>query len=99
MPYNLIMSNQTEFGTWIDTFIEAQGLDLAHMFTIYSKTTGQNVIGLDCVVEAMKGATPAEKIRMESTLETIAEQNGDIVRFFWHMAGAVVAVQDRQAGN
>lgn len=58
------------FNTWIDTFLEEKGIDQDHLLTVKGKS-GDNIMPLQVLVDAMKQASPEEQKSLKGMLVTI----------------------------
>jgi hypothetical protein len=76
------------FTTWIDTFISEKGLDTERTFTV-DGPSGENIIPLGCVVEAIKTTSKREQDQIKTTIVKIDFMNGDVCHFFNHLAKAL----------
>ncbi len=76
------------FNTWLDTFISEKGLDLDTAFTVYGPS-GPNHLTAQTVVDHMKIAPTHEQAAIKTMIVKIDFVNGDVLRFFRHLARAI----------
>lgn len=76
------------FGKWLDTFIEEKGIDTEQMVTA-AGPSGENHIPVGVIAEHMKIAPKQEQDAIKDVLVRIDFQNGDVLHFFKHLAGAL----------
>lgn len=74
--------------SWIDRFVKEKELDTDHTFEVEG-TSGPNFIPLAVVVEHIKIATKREQAQIKNMLVKIDFVNGDVMRFFNHLAQAI----------
>lgn len=77
------------FNNWIDTFVAEKGIDLEQRFEIEGPS-GTNSFPYGVIVEAIKGASAAEKNAIKTTIVKIDFCNGDVCHYFRHLAQALV---------
>ncbi len=73
------------FDKWLDTLIEEKELNTDHTFEVEG-ASGPNLIPLAVVIEHIKIATKREQAQIKNTLVRIDLVNGDVMRFFNHLA-------------
>lgn len=78
----------TTFTKWLDTFTSEKGLDTEQMFVVNGKS-GENHIPLGCVLEAIKSAPTHEQAGIKSMIVKIDFRNGDVTKYFAHLAQAI----------
>ena len=78
----------TNFTTWLDTFLAEKGTDLEHRFEV-DGPSGLNSIPVGCVVEALRSAPRHEQDAVRDMLVRIDFANGDHLHFLGHLAGAL----------
>jgi hypothetical protein len=76
------------FEKWLDTLVEEKDLDLEHVFEI-DGPSGHNYIPLGCVIDEIKATTREEQKQIKHVLVKIDFVNGDVMRFFSHLAQAL----------
>ncbi len=79
----------TTFNQWLDTFVSEKGLDTDHIFEVEGKEWGTNLIPLDALLEAIKGASDNEKAAIKDMIVKIDFYNGDVMDYFKHLAKAI----------
>lgn len=73
---------------WIDRFVSEKELDTDHVFEVEG-ASGPNFIPLAVVIEHVKIATQKERAQIKHKLVKIDFVNGDVMRFFNHLAQAI----------
>jgi hypothetical protein len=76
------------FAKWLDTFTAEKGLDMEQVFNV-AGASGNNSIPLGCVIEAIKSAPAHEQAGIKSMIVKIDFRNGDVCRYFAHLAQAI----------
>ena len=76
------------FAKWIDTFIEEKGIDPEQLLVAVGPS-GTNLIPVGCIVEMIKQTAGAERAKIKQTIVRIDFHNGDVRRYFRHLAQAV----------
>ena len=78
----------TTFNTWLATLISEKGVDVEQVLEVQGES-GTNFIPVECVLEAIRGASPAEQQGIKKTLVMIDFKNGDVLHFIRHLAQAL----------
>lgn len=73
---------------WIDRFAKEKELDTDHVFEVEG-ASGLNFVPLAVVVEHIKIATRQEQAQIKNVLVRIDFVNGNVMRFFEHLARAI----------
>lgn len=76
----------TAFDSWLDTFVDEKGLDREQVITVEGPVWGDNLIPLQCVIDASKQTSPAQQAQIKSKLVKIDFLNGDPMHFFTFLA-------------
>lgn len=76
------------FATWLKTFIEEKRIDTDQMIEVEGRS-GTNWIPVGCLVEAMVAAPTHEQRGIREMIVRIDFQNGDVMRYFRHLARAI----------
>lgn len=76
------------FTKWLDTFTAEKGLDMEQVFAVPGPS-GTNHIPLGCVVDAIKSAPTHEQAGIKSMIVKIDFRNGDVTKYFEHLAQAI----------
>lgn len=79
----------TAFATWLGTFVDEKDLDREHVFTAEGATWGENLIPLQCVIDAAGQASREEQAKIKDILVRIDFLNGDPMHFFGHLASGM----------
>jgi len=77
------------FTTWLDTFVDEKGLDREHVFTVEGPLWDDNFIPLQCVLDMVAQASPANQSKVKDTLVKIDVLNGDAMHFFGYLARGI----------
>ena len=73
---------------WIDRVVSEKELDAEHVFEVKG-ASGPNFIPLAVVIEHVRIATKREQAAIKNMLVRIDFVNGDVMRFFNHLAKAI----------
>lgn len=76
----------TAFDNWLDTFVDEKGLDREQVITVEGSVWGDNLIPLQCVIDAAKQTSPKQQAQIKSKLVMIDFLNGDPMHFFTFLA-------------
>jgi len=76
------------FDEWLDTLVEEKGYNVEQFITVEGES-GQNIMSLEIVLEAIKKACQEDKKKIKNMLVKIDFHNGDCMHFFKHLAGAL----------
>ena len=77
------------FDKWFETFLEEKNLPY-ESWEIIDKNDTTHFIDSDVVIEAMKSASPDEKVSIKKIIIKIDFMNGDVNHFFKHLAAGIV---------
>lgn len=78
------------FKTWLETFISEKGIDGEQVLTVPGPS-GDNHIPVGCIVESILQAPASEQAGIKNMIIKIDFVNGDVIRYFRHLAQAIVA--------
>ncbi len=76
------------FKTWLETFLSEKGIDGEQVLTV-AGPSGENHIPVGCLVEAMLQAPASEQAGIKTMIVKIDFINGDVIRYFRHLAQAI----------
>jgi hypothetical protein len=76
------------FSKWLDVFLSEKGIDLDEIMTVEGDS-GQNLIPVGCLVDAIKSAPTHEQRGIKSMLVRIDFQNGKVMDYLRHLAQAI----------
>lgn len=76
------------FNEWLDTLITEKGLDTDEVFEVEGEQ-GTNLIPLECVIDAIKEASYAERMAIKVELARLDFLNRNILPYFRHLAQAI----------
>lgn len=77
------------FTKWLDRLLSEKNVDVENTIFTIKGPSGTNVIPLGVVVEKIKGTSPREQASIKTMLVKIDFVNGDVVRYFEHLAKAI----------
>ena len=77
------------FDRWLDTFLEEKEIDTEEVLEVEASDGTPNAIPIGCLVEALKQASPTEKLGVKDKLVLIDFKNGDVRHFLRHLAKAI----------
>ena len=77
-----------KFAKWLATFLEEKGIDGEQVLTV-AGPSGDNFIPVGCLVEAILQAPAHEQAGIKTMLVKIDFVNGDVLRYFRHLAQAI----------
>ena len=76
------------FATWFATFLQEKGIDLEQTIVV-SGPSGENVMPLQCVVDAILAAPRHEQHGIMTMLVKIDFRAGSVVDYLKHLAKAI----------
>ena len=76
------------FTNWLETFISEKEFDLDRMFEVQGES-GANMMDYNVVVQAIMATNTEEQEGIKAMLVKIDFMNGDIGRYFRHLAQAI----------
>jgi len=76
------------FNQWLDTLIQEKNINLDEQFEVEGPS-GANLMQYYNVVEAIKSTTADEQGGIKNVLVRIDFANGDVKRYFRHLAQAI----------
>jgi len=76
------------FDKWIDTLVKEKGYDRESLFTVEGPS-GQNIIPLGVVVNAIKTAPAHEQAAIKAVIVKLDFVNAEIADYFRHLAQAI----------
>jgi len=76
------------FAKWLATFVEEKGIDTEQVLTVPGNS-GANHIPIGCLIEAMNQSPAQEQAGIKNMLVRIDFVNGDVIRYFKHLAQAI----------
>lgn len=76
------------FSNWLDVFLSEKGIDLDEIMAVEGDS-GQNLIPVGCLVEALKAAPDREQRGIKAMIVRIDFQNGRVMDYLRHLAQAI----------
>ena len=85
----MVIIMTAEFDKWLDTLIEEKELDKEHLFEWDTDDGTFHIMGLDFVLNHLKGLKPEFQMNVKNKIVQIDFYNGDLLHFFKYIARGI----------